>query len=876
MGKIVKTLAVIAVAAAIAYFAPQLAPTLLSALGTTTATALATSVATTAIAAGLSIAASLAFAAFAPRPSAVGAGTPSVIRQSLGNSYIIYGKRRVGGLLIFFHPLGKTYRYFVIAVAGHRCKGVVRWYLGDEEVTVDGSGKVTSGKYQNYAWLWFYRGTDDQVAHPTFVAETEGKWTAAHRGRGTALIYAKFDMAEAVVQAGMPNITAEIEGKDDIRDPRTDTQGYTRNAALVFEDWMALPREEGGFGAYPDEHDWDWAAAQAGVCDETVTTPAGPEARYALDCYITTGGTPSEVRETLVTCCAGSFTYSGGKNLMRPGYWVPPSATLLESDLAGPITVPALLGGDDYATEVAGTYINPADLYQSADVPTRGVPGEDVLQRPLDLPHVTSVWQAQRIAEIALRKAQAERRVTWPMNIVGISIATLDTVQCATARYGLSNYNFTVASWGLSQDFSVVLGLQETSPEIYDFDPASYIVPAASGVPTPAEVIPDLRLDPATELQASVTGYRQVTLTWRAPRSPLFDTVAVVADGVESPTRLAAGLGAVMSVALSPVALGAHSYLIRAFPTDGSAPVDSDPVAVTVAPATFDFTGGTMPAGASLTRASAGTRVNPSGNRVQNGVDFPRFDHEWTAPFALRGLLVEPAATNRLLHSQDLTGAAWTPTALVANATALIESTANSIHRAAQSIAFTSGEAATISAIGSERGGSAKRYLVFYIPAAVAGTIARATFDLAAGTVTTSGPLTAAIAATAGGWMCAATLTPTATTNAVVEMRLANGPASVGAAYTGDGASGVNLSEMQVEVGTRATSRIRTSASALTRAADVLTLGWGSQGVPDGPLNTIVTFDDGSTQAVAMTVAGGSTVLTTALDRPRVRSVVEA
>jgi hypothetical protein len=410
---------------------------------------------------------------FAGRPSASGSATPGIFRQSIANSFLIYGKRRAGGLLIFFHPrtVGKEqYRYFVIAVAGHRCKGAVRWFFGDDELAVDASGLVTGGTYAGNAWLWLARGTDDQTANPTFVAETDGKWTSAHRGRGTTLIYAKFKMVDAVVQAGMPNITVEIEGKDDILDVRTGQRGYTRNAQLIFRDFLAMPREEGGFGCYPDELDDDWDAAQANVCDESVPLAAGgTEPRYAFDSYITTGGAPSEVRDTFVTCCAGTFTYSGGKMLMRPGYYVPPSATLQEDDLAGPITVPAMLAGDQVATEVTGTYINPLALYQAADAPTRSVPSDDVRQTSIDMPHITSGTMAQRVMEIALQKAQAERRVTWPMNIMGIAISPLDTVQLATARYGLSNYAFQVAGWGLSQDFSVVVQLEETGPEIFEW-----------------------------------------------------------------------------------------------------------------------------------------------------------------------------------------------------------------------------------------------------------------------------------------------------------------------------------------------------------------------------------------------------------------------
>lgn len=486
MGKVLKAVAIIAVAVAVAYFAPQISAALVSAgLSTATAAAITTTLVSTAIAAGVSAGLSL----LAGKPSTAGA-TPSVFRQSVSNSFIIYGKRRVGGLLIFFHPKGKDYRYFVIAVAGHRCKGVVRWWLGDEQVSVDGSGKVLNGKYAGNAWLWFMRGTDDQAAHPTFVAETQGKWSANHRGRGTALIYAKFKMTDDIVQAGMPNITAEVEGKDDILDPRTGVRGYTRNAALVFYDWLALPREIGGFGAYEDEIDWDWVAAQAGVADELVDTPVGQEPRYEFDAYLQTGAAPSEVRDTFVTCCAGAFTYSGGKMLMRPGYYVPPSATLREEDLAGPITVPALLAGDQMANEVTGTYIE-ADKYQPADVPTRSLYAEDVRQQSWDLPHITSIYRAQRILEFYLRKAQAERRVTWPMNIMGIAISTLDTVQLGTARYGLSNYAFQVTGWGLNQDFSVGLQLEETGPDLFYFAPSMYLEPGQAGELTPAEPIGD-------------------------------------------------------------------------------------------------------------------------------------------------------------------------------------------------------------------------------------------------------------------------------------------------------------------------------------------------------------------------------------------------
>jgi hypothetical protein len=262
----------------------------------------------------------------------------------------------------------------------------------------------------------------------------------------------------------MPNITAIIEGKDDIADPRDDSTGYTRNAPLIFYDWMKIPREEGGFGAYDDEIPDDaWISAQANVADETVNSSM----RYAIDAVITTGAAPNEIRDTLVVNQAGTYTYSEGKHLMRPGYWVPVSETLAEDDLAGPVQVSPFMPADAAANEVQGTYISPDDNYQGAPFTTQSEATTDIRQVDLDLAYVTNLDQANRVARIMLNRAQKEKTVVWPMNIAGLKVKAMDTVQVDSHRYGLSNYAWTVTNWGLSADWGVVVSLREESEDIY-------------------------------------------------------------------------------------------------------------------------------------------------------------------------------------------------------------------------------------------------------------------------------------------------------------------------------------------------------------------------------------------------------------------------
>jgi hypothetical protein len=410
--------------------------------------------------------------------------------------------------LAFFHPIGKDYRYFVWVVAGHRVKGLTRWYLNDEVVTVDGSGKVTSGKYAGNAWLWFERGDHNAVAHPTLVAECGGKWTGNHRGRGIAKVFAKFKMTDDVVQAGRPIITCEVEGSDEIYDPRTNATGYSNNAILAFYWWLALPRAEGGFGCYADEIDWDWVSAEANVCDEAVPLKAGgTEPRYTLDGFMATGADPSAIRSILIENMAGRFTYSGGLMLARPGYWVPVSATISEDDLTDAVAYDLLAPADQRVTEISASWNDPDRLYVADEVPPRSVPSDDVAQASLDLPFVKSRTRVQRIQQIRLRQAAAEHMLSVPLNINGLGIAPMDTVMLGTARYAsLANTAFTVNNWSISQDFGVPLGLREENEDMYAWTIADEIDRGAVQTIERATPIPETAVSAATAGTAGSAG----------------------------------------------------------------------------------------------------------------------------------------------------------------------------------------------------------------------------------------------------------------------------------------------------------------------------------------------------------------------------------
>lgn len=585
MGKVVKIVAGIAIAAAaIALAAPTGG---LSIAGALSLTGIAASVVGAIGAAVFATVATLALNALIPPP-----GTkrePENYAQTLADSQIIIGKCRAMSLkMAFFHPVGKTHRYFVWVVAGHRVKGLTRWYLNDEVVTVNGAGMVTSGKYAGHAWLWFERGDYDAVANSTFVAECGGKWTTNHRGRNVAKVYAKFEMTDDVVQAGRPIITCEVEGSDEIYDPRTDSTGYSNNAILAFYWWMALPREDGGFGCYPEEIDWDWVATEANVCDEQVPLKAGgSEPRYTLDGYMQTGADPSSVRGILVDNMAGRFTYSGGLMLARPGYWVPVSTTISEDDLADAVAYDLLTPGDQRVTEISASWNDPDKLYVADELPPRSIPSPDIAQGSLDLPFVKSRTRGQRIQKIRLLQGGAGITLSLPLNINGLGLAPMDTVMLGGNRYPrLANTAFTVSNWSISPDFGVPVSVREENEDMYAWTVDDEIDRGVVQTIDQAELIGDtpqaLPLDAPTEFKGAQTGALQVKLDWRNPKSSLFDHIVIVRNGVELPASIVGGLGATLSATDNPPALGKYTYRIRAFSTDGGTKVDSPQITVTV------------------------------------------------------------------------------------------------------------------------------------------------------------------------------------------------------------------------------------------------------------------------------------------------------
>jgi len=147
------------------------------------------------------------------------------------------------------------------------------------------------------------------------------KWTENHRLRGCAAIHLRLTYDQDAYPGGIPNITVDLEGKNDIWDPRIQASVYSENPALCLADYMA--NTTWGIGArigQPDGIDEMALIEAANICDEPVALAGGgTEPRYACNGVITLSEVPKTIIEGLLTSFAGRCAFSGGSWRIHAG-----------------------------------------------------------------------------------------------------------------------------------------------------------------------------------------------------------------------------------------------------------------------------------------------------------------------------------------------------------------------------------------------------------------------------------------------------------------------------------------------------------------------------------------------------------------------------
>lgn len=195
---------------------------------------------------------------------AAGAGRTQQVRQPIAPHSVGYGRYKTSGPIMYLHTKvddegrANGYFYIVHALCSTKIRSIRDVYLND--------GYSTDAEFSGLVRVNKHLGEASQVADADFVAECSD-YGSDRRGDGIAYIATRLKWNATAFSSGIPNIAAIIDACDEIYDPRTETTGFTNNAALCIANWLTNP--------YGRNLDWEKIDEEAlieaaNICDERV------------------------------------------------------------------------------------------------------------------------------------------------------------------------------------------------------------------------------------------------------------------------------------------------------------------------------------------------------------------------------------------------------------------------------------------------------------------------------------------------------------------------------------------------------------------------------------------------------------------------------
>lgn len=521
--------------------------------------------------AGISLLATTAFGAIGRRGGPPQQRLQGNIRGSAETHLIVFGERRVGGLLFNGGTSGSTGQDWTVLLAhcvthAGGCEGLQGAYFDDRYVplaqlgALDGSTDVSATDLNGLVNIAFYRGTDAQVADSAAVAAGIATSTDVARRVCYSRVRYRRPGDDAAFQRAFPS-GLQTQFNVILRgwrcyDPRLDsTNGgtgshrvatpaswaWTQNPALCLATYLITPRLDGGCGLPESLLTWSQIAAAANICDELITTPAGNIARYRCDIVLDTrDGFEGNIGKLLETM-AGSITGPiGGKLQITAGAYRSPTVTITEQWLAGPVNDRPYQPIDTLPNTIIGGYFDGGPVtsggnnWKQVDTPPFSVGAavaSDGTREPVLVTWegVTHPYRAQYLNHVALKKARRQRTLELPCNFFAYDVTPGETVAVSLAELGLSNAPFTVTEWR-SESGVPILRLRETAAS--DYTPEAFTVPTLSGtVTTVTETLGTPQLLMANGI---IDG---ISLTWQSPAgNMLADPLIAVYVVQRSPT----------------------------------------------------------------------------------------------------------------------------------------------------------------------------------------------------------------------------------------------------------------------------------------------------------------------------------------------------
>ncbi|MGS0546020.1 phage tail tip fiber protein [Pseudomonas parakoreensis] len=443
------------------------------------------------------------------------------VRSSKAPVRFILGRVSTGGVLVWAQEQAGAqgegeWLHLVYVLCEGPIAALENIYLGEEEI----------GSYGAQA-------TYELVVNPTqvnaFLKANCPDWKDSQIGRGLSFVRVSLQYSAEKFPSGIPDTRFVVRGRNDVYDPRTGTAVYSANTALHLL-WFLRAR----CGVPDDEIVFETFASAANVCDEALTNADGSTSqRYRSGCVIGADEQRTGVLQKLEAACGGHLIRVGGRWMLQAGaYYGPYDFEITEDMVIGTVTGSTEPTNDSAINTVRGTFIDPSQSWTETDYPEVSV-AEWIVEdggeaaETLTYSYVTDPYQAQRLANMELRRRRAGGAISIPMNFAGYNCRPGRVV-----RVNLPSLNilgeFIVSDWSMGDSEGCTVQVKQYEAAIFDdavgqpYNPIGFINLPAGGLGTPSAV---------TWTQDTTAEVTQGVLSWLPPTGIVKEYIVIVRQG---------------------------------------------------------------------------------------------------------------------------------------------------------------------------------------------------------------------------------------------------------------------------------------------------------------------------------------------------------
>lgn len=442
-----------------------------------------------AVALGLNFIAKAIFGSGVAKPS----DGKQIIRESVASRRRHYGVVHVGGALSFYESRDGTLA-MVITTGTGRINRIVEHRINGKPVSVGAGGVLSEAKFRGAIRVLTRLGQADQTAI-TELSTIFPEWTADHRQRGcslAALICAPVKdkyFAEVYEGSRQPEYTQVIEAAL-CYDPRKDSTAggtgthrlddpdsweWTDNAALIIADYWA---SSDGYGVGADGVNWANIAAEADICDQTVTTvDAQTIKRWRIwgSYSLATDERKTVLQEMLKACDGYCWQDANAQLNIQVGRWIEPTVHLTDDHI---IALNGSMGAKatDRVNEVKVVYTDARfDYNEQESAPVIDVAAQEELGRPesqrFDIYYAPHHNQASRLGKRLLAKLSDRWNLVVIVNLFGLNLIGQRFCRLTCAELGISGLAFELSALRIDfENGTVEVGLTEVRASDWDFD----------------------------------------------------------------------------------------------------------------------------------------------------------------------------------------------------------------------------------------------------------------------------------------------------------------------------------------------------------------------------------------------------------------------